>query len=65
MVITWAAWEVLAVAGKVGHSSLTVSKLGENSRKSGQMTTWGGGLTEAWGGFVSLLDIFVHFGRDP
>ena len=32
---TWAVWEILALAGKVGHSSPYVRALGQNSGKSG------------------------------
>ena len=32
LVSAWAAWVVLALASKVGHSSLAVRTLGEHSR---------------------------------
>ena len=59
------AWAVLACTGRAGQSYHLRNTLGENDSASWWKTTGGIGLIEGRGGFLVLLDVFTHVGRDP
>ena len=59
-----AAWEVLEGAGRAGQLYPLRKTLGENACASWWETTGGGGMTEVQGGFLGLIDVFAHVGRD-
>ena len=63
-VIIGAVWAVWAHAGRAGHSSPLGRTPGENAGASWWKTTGVGGLTEFHGGFLGLLDVFTHVGRE-